>query len=42
MPGSYTKVDGIVHIGVNDISVDLGARLSVALFHGTLANMTIF
>jgi hypothetical protein len=38
----YEEVVGIVHGGVNNNSDNLFVNDSVALVHGTLANMTMF
>ena len=40
--GSYEEVTGIVHGGVNYNSDNLFVKVSVALVHDTLANMTVF
>jgi hypothetical protein len=38
----YNDVDGIVHVGVYNNSVDIVVKVRLTLVHGTLANMTMF
>ena len=40
--GSYKEGDGMVNGKCLKLSVTLVVKVSVALFHGTLANMTMF
>ena len=41
-PESYEEGDGMVNGKCIKLSVTLFVKVSVALFHGTLANMTMF
>ena len=41
-PGSYKEGDGMVNWKCLKLSVTLVVKVSVALVHGTLANMVMF